>query len=256
MQPLDFEPRFKVYRGPMAEIAISELARASGFSSSALRYYERVGLLQPVGRTPAGYRLYDEDAVERLAFIGRAKRMGLHLDDIADLVALWQDGPCSPVQTRLQSLLDDKVTTLQSQIHELGRFRTQLEHVQRSLAETEPADHCGPGCGCDTELSEVDAPSTVACSLEAEGQAARLEEWRALLDLVEERRPSAGGIRLRFPRDSSILGAVTSLTVRELECCSFFTFTLALDAQEAWLEVGAPPDARSMLTELFGPFDA
>ena len=80
----------------MADILISELARESGIPSSALRYYERVGLLTPVGRSAGGYRVYDERSVERLAFIGRAKRLGLRLDEINDLVSLWDDGPCAP----------------------------------------------------------------------------------------------------------------------------------------------------------------
>lgn len=55
---------------------ISQLAERSGVPATTLRFYEGAGLL-PADRTPAGYRSYDEDAVERLAFIGAAKRLGL-----------------------------------------------------------------------------------------------------------------------------------------------------------------------------------
>ena len=67
---------FNLYARFVAEVAITELSKATGFPSSALRYYERIGLLSPVGRSPGGYRLYDERAVERLTFIARAKRLG------------------------------------------------------------------------------------------------------------------------------------------------------------------------------------
>src|SRR5262249_16086989 len=130
---LDIELDFNPYPIRMASVSISELSKATGFPSSALRYYVRIGLLSPVGRSSGGYRLYDERSVERLTFIARAKRLGLNLDEITDLVALWEDGPCAPVHARLQALLDEKIELLDSQIDELARFRAQLAHVQRSL---------------------------------------------------------------------------------------------------------------------------
>src|SRR6266446_971373 len=54
----------------MAHVAITELSKATGFPSSALRYYERIGLLSPVGRSSGGYRLYDARAA--LADVRRA----------------------------------------------------------------------------------------------------------------------------------------------------------------------------------------
>jgi hypothetical protein len=56
---------------------ISELAERTGFSASALRFYEQAGLLSASERSAGGYRLYDQAAVERLAFIARAKQLGL-----------------------------------------------------------------------------------------------------------------------------------------------------------------------------------
>ena len=251
----------------MTEVVISELSKATGFPSSALRYYERIGLLSPVGRSSGGYRIYDERAVERLMFIARAKRLGLKLEEIADLVALWEDGPCEPVQTRLQAFVDDKLDCLDAQIGELARFRSQLAHVQSSLVSAEPADQCGPGCGCDTELSADNAvaielrgpvPRSTganadanACSLGASDAAQRMTEWQSVLERTEERRTSPGGLALRFPRDAELLGSLAALSAREVECCSFFTFTLTLDANAAWLTITAPPAATHMVTELF-----
>ena len=255
----------------MAEVAISELSKLTGFPSSALRYYERIGLLSPVGRSSGGYRLYDERAVERLTFIARAKRLGLNLDEITDLVALWEDGACGPVQTRLRVLVDDKVECLDAQIDELARFRSQLEHVQRSLASAEPTDRCGPGCGCDTELpTEGVVPiafgrrdarltdgsaDTIACTLVAGDAEARMQEWQALLARVEERRSAPSGVGLRFARDPDVVSSVAALTAREVDCCSFLTFTLTLDAHAAWLTISAPPEAKDLVIELFGGTD-
>jgi len=246
------------------ELLITELSRTSGVPSSALRYYERVGLLAPVGRSGGGYRLYDDRAVDRLAFIGRAKRLGLSLDEIGDLVELWENGPCAPVQTRLSALVDEKVAGLDAQIDELGRFRAQLTHVQRSLESVDAsADRCGPGCGCDADLFEPTATPVaigrapaIACTLAAEAMPARLDEWNTVFDRVEAREHTADGIRLRFPCDAALLGTLGDLAAREVECCSFFTFTLTIAPAAAWFAVSAPPEARGLVRDLFGARDA
>lgn len=77
-----------------ATLLISELAARSGFSASALRYYEQVGLLSAAERTRGGYRLYEESALSRLRFIDRAKSLGLPLEEIRELVAVWDGGLC------------------------------------------------------------------------------------------------------------------------------------------------------------------
>jgi DNA-binding transcriptional MerR regulator len=257
----------------VAHILINELARESGIPSSALRYYERVGLLTPVGRSAGGYRVYDDRSVERLAFIARAKRLGLSLDEISDLVSLWDEGPCAPVQSRLHALVDDKVERLDAQIDELTKFRVQLAHVQRSLASTEPADRCGPGCGCDSEIPDARdvtvslgraaarqptatvSAAPIACTLPEADWHERLRDWQAMFDLVEERRATPGGVALRFPGDADTLSSLARVAALEVACCSFFSFVLTLDANGAWLSVVAPPEARALVVELFGPVD-
>jgi DNA-binding transcriptional MerR regulator len=51
---------------------IGEVAERTGFSASALRYYEDIGLVTPAARSDAGYRLYDDRVLSRLAFVARA----------------------------------------------------------------------------------------------------------------------------------------------------------------------------------------
>ena len=57
----------------VGRLTIGEVARAAGVATTTLRYYEREGLLAPTERSRAGYRLYDDGAVERLAFIRAAQ---------------------------------------------------------------------------------------------------------------------------------------------------------------------------------------
>ena len=88
---------------------IKDVADRSGFTAATLRYYEEIGLLPQPARTPAGYRLYDERTVERLAFIARAKQLGCSLEEIADLTLAWDGGQCGVVQDRLRTVVADKL---------------------------------------------------------------------------------------------------------------------------------------------------
>lgn len=242
---------------------ISELARRSGFSASTLRYYETVGLVPAPDRTVAGYRVYDESALERLEFIARARTMGLALDDIAELVGLWADGPCAPVHDRLHHLLDAKVGEVRGQLAALTGFAAQLEHLRDSLAASEPAERCGPGCGCDTALPAPVAPGPtpertsvpIACTLSSAEAADRSTVWADLLARVTERQATIEGVRLRLPAEPDVVARAAELAVREAECCAFFSFTVAVDSAGAWLDVAAPHEGRAVLEALFGTID-
>ncbi|HEV2376787.1 MAG TPA: MerR family transcriptional regulator [Streptosporangiaceae bacterium] len=239
---------------------ISELARVSGFSPSTLRYYETAGLLPDPDRTGAGYRVYGEEAVERLAFIARAKTMRFSLSDIAELVALWADGPCGPVQDRLRDLLDAKVTEVGSHLAAMSGFAAQLGHLRTSLATARPAERCGPGCGCDTALPAPAGPGAaqegsaapVVCTLSIPDAADRGSEWADLLTHVSERHKAQDGLRLRLPSDPVVVARAADLAVRETQCCAFFSFTLTVDVQGTWLAVTAPPDGQVILAAVFG----
>lgn len=67
-------------------LTIGRLARRHGLSRTALLYYDRLGLLGPTGRSPAGYRLYTEQDDRRLARICRYREAGLPLRQIAELL--------------------------------------------------------------------------------------------------------------------------------------------------------------------------
>src|SRR5687767_4176908 len=101
---------------------IGEIAERSGFSASALRYYERIGLVAPITRSDGGYRLYDGRTLDRLTFIDRAKQLGCSLDDIADLVSIWDRDECGPVQKRFHELVTQNLDAARSQADELASF--------------------------------------------------------------------------------------------------------------------------------------
>jgi DNA-binding transcriptional MerR regulator len=82
----------------MAERAlrIGEVAARSGISRKALRLYETRGIVPKPRRSPAGYRVYDINVLGILHFVTQARRLGLTLKEIGDIVALrcTKPGPC------------------------------------------------------------------------------------------------------------------------------------------------------------------
>ncbi len=128
---------------------IGEVAEATGFPTSTLRYYEDEGLLPRPERTVAGQRVYTDAHVERLRFMARGKRLGLTLEEIADLADAWDNLDCSITHEQLLELLDTKLAHVHEEIVELTRFADQLQEVHQRLAGG-PAAHgrCGPDCGC------------------------------------------------------------------------------------------------------------
>ena len=72
-------------RAPIRRLPIREAALRSGLTNRAIRFYEERGLVR-CERGPAGQRLYDDKAVDRLAFIAAIRRVGLGLREVAALL--------------------------------------------------------------------------------------------------------------------------------------------------------------------------
>lgn len=131
----------------MAGITVSKLAEEVGTSADALRYYERIGLLPAPERSPAGYRLYDADAIERVRFIKRAQRVGLRLDDIRGLVEVLGRGLCPCGGTR--RLLEERLAELDEEMALLNRLRSDIRTMlddPEAVAGDDTAT-CGSLCG-------------------------------------------------------------------------------------------------------------
>lgn len=114
---------------------ISQLAKKFGLSRSALLYYDREGLLSPSGRSEAGYRLYSEGDLERLAAIASFRKAGLSIEDIRAVMAASGDGEQSVLRRRLVAL-GEEIKALQAQQHLLAR----MLRVQSGAALPESVD--------------------------------------------------------------------------------------------------------------------
>jgi DNA-binding transcriptional MerR regulator len=74
----------------MQTLAIGELARQTGLSQSAIRYYEAEGLLQKPQRS-SGWRMYPPDAVDRVRVIQMARALGFTLAEVRTLLLGFSD---------------------------------------------------------------------------------------------------------------------------------------------------------------------
>ena len=248
-------------------LKIKQVADATGFTTATLRYYEQIGLLPAASRTAAGYRLYDQRTVDRLAFISRAKQLGCSLEEITGLTTAWDGGQCGPIQDQLRDLVAGKIDAASHQITELMTFAAELQQAASALERHRPDGECDADCGC---IADPDAgqgssgravvltskPATVgepaiACTLSAGPMRGRVADWDALLAHVVRRTPIDGGVRCEFG-PSVPSGELMPLVAAEQDCCQFFQFAITVDTRGVALEVRAPADAWSILGSLFG----
>lgn len=113
-------------------LTIGEVAHRSGFPPSALRFYEREGLLHTT-RTSGGQRRYERSVLRRLAFIRAARTIGVGLDEVRDGLEKLPDGR-TPTRTDWSRLSRSWRSRLDEQIAALTALRDGL-------------DSC-IGCGC------------------------------------------------------------------------------------------------------------
>jgi MerR family transcriptional regulator, copper efflux regulator len=250
----------------MTAYRISQLAERVGLRPTTLRFYEQVGLL-PAQRSQSGYRLYNEGAVERLSFISSGKRLGLPLDEIRDLLQVWEEGLCTDVRHRLRPLLLTRIAEAEQRATELDAFTDRL---RQALAEIDGPPHpgrCAPDCGflhhepgptsVPTELSRRPAAETqappIVCTLTGNDHAERIHQWQQLLAHAQHRESIDRGLRMDLP--ATLAAQVTELAAAEQQCCAFFDFTLRLSNGNLQLEVRTPDEAAPLLTQMFGTLD-
>ena len=112
----------------MTTYRVSELAEQTGLPPSTVRFYERAGLL-PARRAESGYRLFDDQAVERIELIATGKRLGLQLEEIRHLLQVWQDGLCRDVRAWLRPMVLSQITGAQRQAAEIDAFIERLRQA-------------------------------------------------------------------------------------------------------------------------------
>ena len=256
---LDLQLGLKVYPRTITSYKISEAASQTGFSESALRFYEQEGLVVPE-RLESGYRTYDDNAIESLRFVARGKQLGLSLDEITELLTLLDEERCDPVQTRMREMVDTRIQESQDQIANLVEFTAQLQQAMARLGDHTPAGPCDDNCGCTraktSNTSRHQIPlsaihSEIACSLEPGAVAYRIKTWREVLRTGSEREELPNGVRVRFARDVEVT-AIAELASAEQTCCNFFDFTIGISSDAVTLDITGPEKAQELITSFAG----
>ena len=126
-------------------LTIGVLARRIGLRPSAVRYYERLGVVPRPSRMPNGYRVYDETALTYLRLVRRAQALGITLDEVRPLVQLVQRRarPCEHVH----QLVVSRLRQVESTMKELELLRKELRALMR---QTRPGV-CQPTELCPSE---------------------------------------------------------------------------------------------------------
>ena len=120
---VDIEVDSKVYPCRMT-LTVSKIADQVGLTADTIRFYEREGLLLPPDRTSAGYRVFGDDAVERLRFIKGAQRIGLRLQEIKELLDIGDRGLCPCGHT--EDLLRRRLAEIDAEITRLNETKADL----------------------------------------------------------------------------------------------------------------------------------
>lgn len=108
-------------------VNISIAAKKTGLSAKMIRYYEEIGLLLNVSRTVSGYRDYSESNIQNLLFIKRARDLGFSMDEIKELLMLWQDK--DRASEDVKKLTEKHISELERKANDLQEMANTLRHL-------------------------------------------------------------------------------------------------------------------------------
>ena len=113
---------------------ISDVAKKTGLTSKAIRFYEEKGLVTPPLRSENGYRSYSQQHLDELPLLRQARQVGFNLEECRELIFLFNDPSRHSADVKRRTL--EKVAEIERHISELQGMRTQL----LALADSCPGD--------------------------------------------------------------------------------------------------------------------
>jgi len=138
-------------------LKIGELAKQTDLAVGTIRYYESLGLIEPVERSESGYRYYDREAVKRLQFIKKAQSLQFSLSEIQQVLGIRQEG--NPACLLVRDLLKQKIGYLEEQIYRMETLKTELEAYQERWTNRPQDNPCSKElCSMIEEVARQELP--------------------------------------------------------------------------------------------------
>lgn len=127
---------------------IGDVSRLSGLPAKTIRYYEDIGLVQPL-RSGNGYRAFRQSDLHKLAFLGRARSMGFSIEDCRSLLQLYEDG--NRASADVKGIASEHLDRIDRKLAELAEMRRTLAHLIEACA----GDH-RPDCPILADLAAAE----------------------------------------------------------------------------------------------------
>lgn len=140
-----------------SSLKIGEVSLSSGIGIEALRFYERSGILGKTARTANGYRVYDANVFDRLAFIKKAQTLGFSLGEIRRIIeeSAAGESPCAEVR----EIVRRRLSEIDKHLRDLRRYRKELATTLEEWDAQGSSD--GDICGL-IESSKMEAETIVS----------------------------------------------------------------------------------------------
>jgi len=122
------------------QYTISQLAKAAGIPTTTVRYYERIGLVEPEDRSHGNYRLYGDESLDKLKFIRAAQATGFTLDDVKALLSDEAGG--IPTCGNVQGLIEDRLGDIEQRLKDLRQVRKVLKKALERCQKQKKSDCC------------------------------------------------------------------------------------------------------------------
>ncbi len=130
-------------------LTIGRLSERTSCKVETIRYYEKIGLIAPPARSPAGYRQYSTSDVDRVGFIRRCRELGFSLHKIEALLTIAGDAG-SHTRAEVKGLVDEHQQEIRAKIRDLQELATALQAI---------GEHCDGGAVPASECPILEALS-------------------------------------------------------------------------------------------------
>ncbi len=123
------------------ELLVGDVAKKAGVNMQTVKYYERRGLLLPVHRKDSGYRVYDEESVQRLKFIKQAQELGFSLREIEELLELRSSSSANKCSKAVRKA-ETKLKEVGEKMKRLSKMEKVLHKLIADCHQRKPSDDC------------------------------------------------------------------------------------------------------------------